>query len=168
MGGPFQTSFDGNILFTPYCRHDGQAQSRMVQQTNQARVMNEVVDALDPSTTSGPEVDPLCIMNGNTKTPPATTGMACENAFLTPAAGFPGHVDNPTMHWGGCLCSPTLGNGVAESLALPNGQLTLPSPPSRERSPQGYVLRTCYFPLFRHPSPREQRGLTAGCETVEP
>ena len=103
LDGPFQKSF-GRTSSSPLPVDPRWAVpiKNMIQQSNQVRAVNEVVNALRPSTTSRPEVAQLRVMNGiNTSSTIIT--VARENVFLTPVDGFPEQPGNSTIRWGGGL-----------------------------------------------------------------
>ncbi|KAI0318280.1 kinase-like protein [Amylostereum chailletii] len=147
----------------------------MVRQTNQARAINEVVNALKPS----PSVlvdnpSPLRVVNGmSTLTPSTNTTAAVENIRVSPVEGLPGRPGNSTIRWGGGLKAhpeieheddPTpvdVEPDVESVPILPPPPRTInPSLSTLEKAVSARIyFENLYFPLFRHPPSREQRRL---------
>ncbi|KAG2150515.1 kinase-like domain-containing protein [Suillus clintonianus] len=133
-----------------------------VRQTNQARAVNEVINALKPSQDSA---GPLRVMNGMSTTTSSTiTTAARENVHFSPADGLPGRPGNSTIKWaGGLRAHPEVGE-YDDDLAL-----TLPGPSPRSINPSLATLEKAvsariyfenlYFPLLRQPPSREQRRI---------
>ncbi|KAJ7902019.1 kinase-like domain-containing protein [Mycena olivaceomarginata] len=157
-----------------------------VRQVNQAKAVNEVVNALKPSQGSnlydGRNAGPLRVVNGlSTTTTSSTLTTAARENFLTssPAPdGFPGRPGNSTIRWGGGLQvhaedeEHLLDDGSEE----PVNELPLP-PPRKPITPSLATLEKAvsariyfenlYFPLFRHPPSREQRRLAMERDMAE-
>ncbi|KAJ7759118.1 hypothetical protein B0H16DRAFT_1534446 [Mycena metata] len=82
-----------------------------LRQTNQARAVNEVVNALKPlqdNPYDGRTMGPLRVVNGLSTTTTTSSIMmlttAARENFLTPSPdGFPGRPGNSTIRWGGGL-----------------------------------------------------------------
>ncbi|KAJ7647102.1 kinase-like domain-containing protein [Roridomyces roridus] len=143
-----------------------------VRQTNQARAVNEVVNALKPSQGNnwGDQVmGPLRVVNGlsTTTTTSSTLTTAARENFLTSAPeGFPGRPGNSTIRWGGGLqVHAEDDEHLLESSEPPVEQPPLRKPitPSLATLEKAVAARiyfeNLYFPLFRHPPSREQRRL---------
>ena len=141
--------------------------------------MNEVVNALKPSTASRPEVVQLRVVNGiSTTTSSTITTAARENVSLTPVEGFPGLPGNSTIRWGGGLHphlehdqedDPTLGEReMPEVVAPPPPRPINPSLATLEKAVSARIyFENLYFPLLRHPPSREQRRLAMEREMAE-
>jgi len=179
LGGPFQNSF-ARVLSLPITVDPRWANpiKNMIRQNNQARAVNEVVNALTPST-SRPEVAQLRVINGiSTNTSSTITTAARENVSLTPVDGFPGHPGNSTIRWGGGLHphlehdqenDPTIGETeMPEVFAPPPPRPVNPSLATLEKAVSAKIyFENLYFPLLRHPPSREQRRLAMEREMVE-
>lgn len=140
-----------------------------VRQNNQARAINEVVNALKPSQGIYGELHVVNGISTNTSSSLLTT-VAKEN-YVTPSNidGLPGKPGYSTGRWGGLRSHPQ----IQENEEL--GPIDLvqveepPPPPSRPINPSLATLEKAvaariyfenlYFPLFRHPPSREQRRL---------
>ncbi|KAF7321744.1 Kinase-like protein [Mycena kentingensis (nom. inval.)] len=154
-----------------------------VRQTNQARAVNEVVNAIDPSQDSKYDagaLGPLRVVNGpSITTSSSTLTTAARENFLTASSypdGFPGRPGNSTIRWGGGLQV----HAEDEEHLLDDSEPTeapLPPPPRKPITPSLATLEkavSCriyfenlYFPLFRHPSSREQRKLAMERDMAE-
>jgi protein-serine/threonine kinase len=151
----------------------------MIRQDNQARAVNEVVNALKTSTTSRPEVAQLRVVNGiSTPTSSTITTAARENVPLTPVDGFPGQPGNSTIRWGGGLPphlehdlenDPNVGEREMPEVALPPPPRPInPSLATLEKAVSARIyFENLYFPLLRHPASREQRRLAMEREMAE-
>ncbi|KAI9511137.1 hypothetical protein F5148DRAFT_975586 [Russula earlei] len=141
-----------------------------VREANQARAINEVVNALKPEqdqTTNGEDA-PLRVVNGiSTQTSSMITVAARENVRLSTTESTPGRPGNSSIRWGGALVAHPEQELEDES-ALPVSENKLPSPePKRVITPSLATLERAvstriffenlYFPLLRHPPSREQR-----------
>jgi hypothetical protein len=136
-----------------------------VRQGNQARAVNEVINALKPSQDSAGQSPPLRVMNGMSTTTSSTiTTAARENVHFSPADALPGHPGNTTIKWsGGLRAHPEIGE-YDDDL-----NLTLPGPSPRPITPSLATLEKAvsariyfenlYFPLLRQPPSREQRRI---------
>ncbi|KAG1862558.1 kinase-like domain-containing protein [Suillus subalutaceus] len=137
-----------------------------VRQTNQAKAVNEVINALKPSQDSAGQPPPLRVMNGmsTTTTSSTITTAARENVHFSPTDGLPGRPGNSTIKWGGGLrAHPEVGE-YDDDLSL-----TLPGPSPRPITPSLTTLEKAvsariyfenlYFPLLRQPPSREQRRI---------
>ena len=151
----------------------------MIRQNNQARAVNEVLNALKPSTTNRPEVAQLRVINGiSTNTSSTITTAARENVSLTPVDGFPGLPGNSTIRWGGGL-HPHLEHDQENDPTLQEREMpevTAPPPPrpinpslaTLEKAVSARIyFENLYFPLFRHPPSREQRRLAMERDMTE-
>ncbi|KAF8160836.1 kinase-like protein [Crassisporium funariophilum] len=155
-----------------------------IRQKNQAKAINEVVSALKPSQSSrleGPHLGQLHVINGmSTATSSSLTTGAKENVLLyTPAFvdGLPGRPGNSTIRWGGGLRShpEVQENDDQDSTPLLEADRFIP--PQRTITPSLATLEKAvaariyfenlYFPLFRHPSSREQRKQSMERDMVE-
>ncbi|KAG2345586.1 kinase-like protein [Suillus weaverae] len=136
-----------------------------VRQTNQARAVNEVINALKPSQDSAGQPPPLRVMNGMSATTSSTiTTAARENVHFSPADGLPGRPGNSTIKWGGGLRAHPENDEWDDDLGLP-----LPGPSPRPITPSLATLEKAvsariyfenlYFPLLRQPPSREQRRI---------
>ena len=180
LGGPFQTSL-GGALSSPLTVDPRWANpiKNMIRQNNQARAVNEVVNALKPSTTSRPEAAQLRVINGiSTNTSSTITTAARENVSLTPFDGFPGQPGNSTIRWGGGLHphlehdqenDPTIGEReMPEVIAPPPPRPINPSLATLEKAVSARIyFENLYFPLLRHTPSREQRRLAMEREMAE-
>ncbi|TFK44419.1 kinase-like domain-containing protein [Crucibulum laeve] len=150
-----------------------------VRQTNQARAVNEVVNALKPSQGS-PNLGQLHVVNGiSTTTSSNLTTAARENVSLTPyvVEGLPGRPGNSTIRWGGGLRSHPEVQEADEQDILPENKDLSPPTPARTIVPSLATLEKAvaariyfenlYFPLFRHPPSREQRRLAMEKDMTE-
>jgi len=174
LGGPFQIFF--SVEHPPHLLPSIDPRwanpiKNMIRHNNQARAVNEVVNALKPSTTSRPEVAQLRVMNGiSTNTSSTITTAARENVSLTPVDGFPGQPGNSTIRWAGGLHphfeheqenDPTLGEReMPQVIAPPPPRQINPSLATLEKAVSARIyFENLYFPLLRHPPSREQRRL---------
>jgi hypothetical protein len=138
-----------------------------VRQTNQARAINEVVNALKPSQYN-PYTNPypqLRVVNGiSTPSSSILTTAAQENFPLSPAEGLPpGRPGNSTIRWaGGLQPHPEIPEHDEEGKILPDRpprQIT-PSLATLEKAVAARIyFENLYFPLLRHTPSREQRRL---------
>ncbi|KAF9653189.1 kinase-like protein [Thelephora ganbajun] len=151
----------------------------MIRQNNQARAVNEVVNALKPSTASRPEVAQLRVINGiSTNTSSTITTAARENVSLTPVDGFPGQPGNSTIRWMGGLHphlehdqenDPTIGEREMPRVITPPPPRPInPSLTTLEKAVSARIyFENLYFPLLRSPPSREQRRLAMEREMAE-
>ncbi|KAJ6587159.1 kinase-like protein [Mycena vulgaris] len=149
-----------------------------VRQTNQAKAVNEVVNALKPSQGSkfdGRTPGPLRVVNGmSTTTSSSTLTTAARENFLTSAPeGFPGRPGNSTIRWGGGLQvhpedeEHLLDTSEPPELPPPRKPIT-PSLATLEKAVSARIyFENLYFPLFRHPPSREQRRLAMERDMAE-
>ncbi|KAF8210476.1 kinase-like domain-containing protein [Mycena galopus ATCC 62051] len=157
-----------------------------VRQVNQAKAVNEVVNALKPSQGSSPydgrNAGPLRVVNGlSTTTTSSTLTTAARENFLTSSPspdGFPGRPGNSTIRWGGGLqVHPEDEEHLLDHPSEePVNELPLP-PPRKSVTPSLATLEKAvsariyfenlYFPLFRHPPSREQRRLAMERDMAE-
>ncbi|KAJ7200717.1 kinase-like domain-containing protein [Mycena rebaudengoi] len=150
-----------------------------VRQTNQARAVNEVVNALKPSQSSkfgGQALGPLRVVNGlsTTTTTSSTLTTAARENFLTSSPdGFPGRPGNSTIRWGGGLQV----HPEDEEHFVDTSELQEPPPPPKPITPSLATLEKAvsariyfenlYFGLFRHPPSREQRRVAMERDMAE-
>ena len=151
----------------------------MIRQSNQARAVNEVVNALKPSTTSRPEVVQLHVTNGiSTPTSSTITTAARENVSLPPVDGFPEQPGNSTIRWGGGLHphlehdmenDSTVGERETPEVTVPPLPRPInPSLATLEKAVSAKIyFENLYFPLLRQPASREQRRLAMEREMAE-
>lgn len=145
-----------------------------IRQRNQVKAINEVVNAIQPSPggrLEGPPFGQLHVVNGiSTATSSSLTTAARENVVLNSSYpdGLPGRTGNSTVRWGGGLRSHT---EIQENEdqdpspllteVLPFVQtrpIITPSLATLEKAVAARIyFENLYFPLFRHPSSREQR-----------
>ncbi|GBE81094.1 Serine/threonine-protein kinase CBK1 [Sparassis crispa] len=153
-----------------------------IRQSNQARAINEVVNALKPTQSNFNKPDagqpsPLRVVNGLSTTSSTLTTAAMENISLSPSSpaqsspvtsqvpyGQPG---NSTIRWTtGLAAHPEHEN---EDTVAMDPEKELPIVPLRPFQPSLATLEKAvsakiyfenlYFPLLRHPPSREQRRL---------
>ncbi|PPR02421.1 hypothetical protein CVT26_011389 [Gymnopilus dilepis] len=147
-----------------------------VRQRNQAKAINEVVNALRPSQNSRLD-GPLHVVNGmSTATSSSLTTAAKENVPLssTYLDGLPGRHGNSTIRWGGLRSHPEVQesedqdpNTETEQYVKPPRIIT-PSLTTLEKAVAARIyFENLYFPLFRHPPSREQRRLAMEKEMAE-
>jgi protein-serine/threonine kinase len=143
-----------------------------VREANQARAINEVVNALKPEqqSTANGEDAPLRVVNGiSTQTSSLITVAARENVCLSTTDGTPGRPGNSTIRWGGGLI-PHPEQVLEEEPALQLSENKLPLPePKRVITPSLATLERAvsariyfenlYFPLLCQPPSREQRRM---------
>ena len=180
LGGPFQKSLRGVLILTlTVDPRWANPIKNMIRQNNQARAVNQVVNALKPSIMSTPEVAQLRVTNGiSTNTSSTITTAARENVSLTPADGFPGQPGSSTIRWGGGLHphlehdqenDPTLAEReMPEVTAPPPPRPINPSLATLEKAVSARIyFENLYFPLFRHQPSREQRRLAMERDMTE-
>ena len=143
-----------------------------MREANQARAINEVVNALKPDHLypANPEDAPLRVVNGiSTQSSSLITVAAKENVRLSPTDGMPGRPGNSSIVWGGGLPAhpeQELEDEPAQILSendcplpVPKRVVT-PSLATLERAVSARIFfENLYFPLLRHPPSREQRRL---------
>jgi len=142
-----------------------------VREANQARAINEVVNALKPEQqrTNG-EDPPLRVVNGiSTQTSSLITVAARENVRLSTTEGIPGRPGNSTIKWGGGLVSHPEQELEEESALLLSENALPPPEPKKVVTPSLATLERAvsakiyfenlYFPLLCQPPSREQRRL---------
>lgn len=153
-----------------------------VRKNNQARAINEVVNALKPSQSRlDGEIPPLRVVNGmSTATSSALTTAAQENFRVSPVSpvdGLPGRPGNSTIRWGGGLKShPEVleheGDSLSEdghipAVPAPREPIT-PSLATLEKAVSARIyFENLYFPLLRHSPSREQRRLAMEKDMME-
>ncbi|KAJ7045705.1 kinase-like protein [Mycena alexandri] len=150
-----------------------------VRQTNQARAVNEVVNALKPSQGSpydGRTMGPLRVVNGmSTTTTSSTLTTAARENFLTSSPdGFPGRPGNSTIRWGGGLQvhaedeEHLLETSEPVELSPPPRKSITPSLATLEKAVSARIyFENLYFPLFRQLPSREQRRLAMERDMAE-
>ncbi|KAJ6625905.1 kinase-like domain-containing protein [Mycena sp. CBHHK59/15] len=148
-----------------------------VRQTNQAKAINEVVNALKPS--QGSKFDdrtfgPLRVVNGlsTTTTSSTLTTAARENFLLSSPDGFSGRPGNSTIRWGGGLQAHAEDEehllDTPEAVEPPPRNPITPSLATLEKAVSARIyFENLYFPLFRHPPSREQRRLAMERDMME-
>ncbi|KAJ7141466.1 hypothetical protein C8R44DRAFT_867086 [Mycena epipterygia] len=129
-----------------------------VRQTNQAKAVNEVVNALKPSQDSkydGRTQEPLCIL--------------LEKTFDLCPAGFPGHPGGYTTADFRFILKTknTCWTLQSRLICLPLGNLQLRRSRLEKAVSARIYFENLYFPLFRHPPSREQYRLAMDRDTVE-
>ncbi|RDB25182.1 Serine/threonine-protein kinase CBK1 [Hypsizygus marmoreus] len=146
-----------------------------VRQNNQAKAVNEVINALNPSRTdcrNDVARGQLRVVNGmSTTTSSMLTTAAMENVNVARSSldGLPGRLDNATIRWGGGLKahpevqetdedSPMEVRDNLEPSSAP--RTIIPSLATLDKAVSARIyFENLYFPLFRHPPSREQRRL---------
>jgi protein-serine/threonine kinase len=147
-----------------------------VKEKNQARAVNQVVNALKPAHNDGMDQQ-LRVVNGmSTATSSILTTAAGENIRISPTECLPGRPGNSTIRWGGGLKShpeihehdedPFLENQDSE-IPVQKKPIT-PSLATLEKAVSARIyFENLYFPLFRHPPSREQRRLAMEKDMME-
>ncbi|KAL0956360.1 hypothetical protein HGRIS_002509 [Hohenbuehelia grisea] len=154
-----------------------------VRQANQARAINEVVNALKPSPNSrfDDERGPLRVVNGISNTSSSTiTTAARENVrILSSVEGLPGRPGNSTLRWGGGLqthqedqenddADPHVGSKALPELPPPRKREITPSLATLEKAVSARIyFENLYFPLFRQIPSRDQRRVAMEKDMVE-
>lgn len=140
-----------------------------IRQHNQARAINQVVDALKPSFQEG-VYGQLHVVNGmSTPTSSSLTTAARENVVLSPHnfEGLPGRPGGSTLKWGGGLQSHPEVNEDQDQPFVPQPEqivyrprMIVPSLTTLEKAVAARIyFENLYFPLLRQPNFREQRRL---------
>ncbi|TFK23660.1 kinase-like protein [Coprinopsis marcescibilis] len=144
-----------------------------IRTQNQARAVNEVVNALTPTQDGfygASNFGKLHVVNGmSTATSSSLTTGARENVNLGPANydGLPHRWGNSTLRMGALQAHPEVFEGDEREPSIP---VDLPLPPPRkpvipslttlEKAVAARIyFENIYFPLFRHVPSREQRRL---------
>ena len=141
-----------------------------MREANQARAINEVVNALKPDHLCPPNAEdaPLRVVNGiSTQSSSMITVAAKENVRLSTTDGMPGRPGNSSIIWGGNLAAhpeQELEDEPAQKLSENNHPLPVPivtpSLTTLERAVSARIFfENLYFPLLRHPPSREQRRI---------
>ncbi|KZV69519.1 kinase-like protein [Peniophora sp. CONT] len=151
-----------------------------VRQTNQARAVNEVINALEPtaSVIAPGQAQLRVVNNPSVLTSSTITTGAVENQPFTPVTptnveGLPGRPGHSTIRWAGGLMPVHHETAEHEDEPISAGvpeQETMPAPPpARVINPSLSTLEKAvacriyfenlYFPLLRQPPSREQRRL---------
>ena len=138
-----------------------------VRQVNQARAVNEVVNALKPFHDGAADggMPGLSVVNGlSAATSSPITTAARENVRITPVDGLPGRLGTSTIKWGGVLMSHAEAGEssdlAAECCDVPVSakRLITPSLETLEKAASARIyFENLYFPLLRQPPSREQR-----------
>jgi protein-serine/threonine kinase len=152
-----------------------------VRQTNQAKAINEVVNALIPSQGfDESSYGQLRVVNGMSTTTSSTlTTAARENVSLTPSYmdSLPGRPGPSTIRWGvGLTSHPEIQeidldrtsefNDNPESSVPP--RTIIPSLATLDKAVSARIyFENLYFPLLRHPPSREQRRLAMEKDMME-
>ncbi|KAH7929884.1 kinase-like protein [Leucogyrophana mollusca] len=151
-----------------------------VRQSNQAKAVNEVVNALKPSQSSTLEgrLPPLRVVNGMSTTTSSTiTTAARENVRISPVDGLPGRPGNSTLRWGGGLMAhpevrehedePAAQDRNRAELVAPRKPIT-PSLATLEKAVSARIyFENLYFPLLRQPPSREQRRIAMEKDMID-
>ena len=142
-----------------------------VREANQARAINEVVNAHKPDHLYpfNAEDAPLRVVNGiSTQSSSMITVAARENVPLSTTEGMPGRLGNSSILWGGSLAihpEQELEDERAQKLSENRPppvlkRVVTPSLATLERAVSARIyFENLYFPLLRHPPSREQRRL---------
>ncbi|KZT26729.1 kinase-like protein [Neolentinus lepideus HHB14362 ss-1] len=145
-----------------------------VRANNQAKAVNEVVNALKPSVSKQDQLPPLRVVNGmSTTSSSVITTAARENVSVSPTVeGLPGQPGNSTIRWGGGLMAHPEHEHEDEdedTVLMQKDLPAVPPPPRKLITPSLATLEKAvaariyfenlYFPLLRHPPSREQRRL---------
>ncbi|KAG2146052.1 kinase-like domain-containing protein [Suillus bovinus] len=131
-----------------------------VRQSNQARAVNQVINALKPSQDSTGHPHLLRVMNGmsTTTTSSTITTAARENVHFSPADGLPGQKWN-----GGLRAHPELGecdDDLGLTSPVPSPRPITPSLATLEKAVSARIyFENLYFPLLRQTPSREQRRI---------
>ncbi|KII92905.1 hypothetical protein PLICRDRAFT_37711 [Plicaturopsis crispa FD-325 SS-3] len=150
---------------------------KRIRQSHQAQAINEVVNALKPSTSSIMERSaPLRVVNGmSTASSSVLTTAAGENVHVSALDGLPGRPGNSTIRWGGGLAVHPEVHEHDHDVAV-NTYAEVPSPPKMitpslatlEKAVSARIyFENLYFPLLRHPPSREQRRLAMEKDMAE-
>ncbi len=143
-----------------------------VREANQARAINEVVNALkqDHVYLANAEDAPLRVVNGiSTQSSSMITVAARENVRLSATDGMPGRPGNSSIVWAGGLAAHPEQELEDEPVQKHSEDKRPPPEPKRVVTPSLATLERAvsariyfenlYFPLFRHLPSREQRRL---------
>ena len=151
-----------------------------VRQTNQARAVNEVINALEPtaSVIVPGQAQLRVVNNPSILTSSTITTGAVENQPFTPITpttveGLPGRPGHSTIRWAGGLMPVHPETAEHDEELVPVGvsepEETPDTPPPRAINPSLSTLEKAvacriyfenlYFPLLRQPPSREQRRL---------
>ncbi|KAH7888555.1 kinase-like domain-containing protein [Phlebopus sp. FC_14] len=136
-----------------------------VRQNNQAKAINEIVNALKPSLSGALDSQPLRIVNGMSTTTSSTlTTAARENVRTSPVEERPG---NSTILWtGGLKAHPEVVDHEDEApvearkfmASMSQRKPIIPSLATLEKAVSARIyFENLYFPLLRQPPSREQR-----------
>ena len=148
-----------------------------IRQDNQARAINEVVNAVNPTRWLHESAQgELRVVNGmSTLTSSTLTTAARENVVIAPSTidGFPGRPGESTIRWAGGLTShpeeidsQSEMNNRSEHPAPP--RTIIPSLATLDKAVSARIyFENLYFPLFRHPPSREQRRLAMEKDMIE-
>lgn len=149
-----------------------------VRNSNQARAINEVVNALKPSQGIYGQ---LHVVNGISTTTSSSLTTAAKENYITPSNidGLPGKPGYSTGPWAGLRSHPQIQeNEVLGSVVHPVEEIPeLPPPPPRPINPSLSTLERAvaariyfenlYFPLLRQTPSREQRRLAMERDMAE-
>jgi len=150
-----------------------------VRHRNQAKAINQVVNALKPSQNSRFEYGQLHVVNGmSSGTSSSLTTAAKENVVLSSSYpdGLPARPGGSALRWGGGLKShPEVQENDDQDPAFVQTEVVLPPPrvitPSLATLEKAVAARiyfeNLYFPLLRQPSSREQRRLAMERDMAE-
>ncbi|CAA7261665.1 unnamed protein product [Cyclocybe aegerita] len=155
-----------------------------IRQRNQTKAINEVVNALKPSLSSrfdGPQQGQLHVVNGvSTATSSSLTTAAKENVVLNSSYhdGLPARPAGSAFRWGvggGLRSHPEVLNEDQDPVPVETEQVI--QQPARVLNPSLATLEKAvaariyfenlYFPLFRHPSSREQRRIAMEADMAQ-
>ncbi|KAF9524002.1 kinase-like domain-containing protein [Crepidotus variabilis] len=148
-----------------------------IRQQNQARAINQVVNALKPSPAQA--YGQLYVVNGTSSiTSSSLTTAARENVVLNSPTGsvnfdgLPGRPGGSTLRWGGGLqAHPEVQENEDQDLPQPEPfrrRMITPSLATLEKAVAARIyFENLYFPLLRQPNSREQRRTAMERDMVE-
>jgi len=148
-----------------------------IRHQNQARAINQVVNALKPSIQGSPYPE-LHVVNGiSSATSSSLTTAARENVVLNPHNfdGLPARPGGSTLRWGGGLQSHPEENEDQDLNSTPRpeqivqrARVITPSLATLEKAVAARIyFENLYFPLLRQPNSREQRRLAMEGDMAE-
>lgn len=136
-----------------------------VRKINQARAINEVVNALKPLSNggTGSQRSPLRVMNGPSTTSSVPTNFASENIYTNLTEDFPGRPGRSTCFLGGAIQSSVEfrgydGEPLVTQVPKYRTRQIMPSLATLEKAVSARIyFENLYFPLLRQPPSRKQR-----------